>query len=91
MQLSVPSRWGRVELIGTGKCAIVIGTGKRAALLGDSTIAIDLIHDGRHVEFAIIVQLATQFSWGKQLKVEPAIIRNISATQMICFTFIKCL
>ena len=57
MQLSVSIRWGRVELIGTGKCAIVIGTGKRAALLGDPTIAIDLIHHRRHVQFAIILQI----------------------------------
>ena len=26
-------------------------------------------------------KLATEFSWGKQLKVEPAIITNILATQ----------
>jgi len=65
VQLSVSIRWGRVELIGTGKCAIVIGTGKRAALLGDSTIAIDLIHEGRHVEFAIIVQIGNTILMGQ--------------------------
>ena len=83
MQLSAPNRWGRVELIGTGKCAIVICTGKRAALLGDST----LFTMAAMLNLLLSCKLATQFSWGKQLKVEPAILRNISATQMICFTF----
>lgn len=63
MQLSVPNRWGRVELIGTGKCAIVICTGKRAALLGDSTLF--TMAAMLPSEFAIIVQISYTILMGQ--------------------------
>ena len=40
---------------------------------------IDLIHDGRHVGFAIIMQISY------------TLLKFTLATQMICFKFIECL
>ena len=51
---------------------------------------IDLIHDSRHVGFAIIMQISYTFLRGQITQV-PEVITNILATQMICFMFIECL
>ena len=63
--------------------------------MGDSlsyldNLLIDLIHDGRHVGFAIIMQIRYTLLRGQTAQVRE-VITNILATQMICFTFIKCL
>ena len=52
--------------------------------------AIELIHDGRHVGFAIIMQISNTLVRGQTTQVRE-VITNILATQMICFTFIECL
>ena len=49
---------------------------------------IDHIHDGRHVGFAIIMQISYTLLRGQTTQVRE-VIMNI--TQMICFTFIECL
>ena len=51
---------------------------------------IDLIHDGRHVGFAIIMQISYTLLRGQTTKVRE-VLTNILATQRICFTFIECL
>ena len=51
---------------------------------------IDLIHDGRHVGFAIIMQISYTLLMGQTAQVRE-VITNIVATQLICFTFIECL
>ena len=53
-------------------------------------IAIDLIHDGRHVGFAMIMQISNTLVRGQTTQVRE-VITNILATQMIGFTFIECL
>ena len=55
-----------------------------------SYLTIDLIHDGRHVGFAIIMQISYTLLRGQTTQVRE-VITNILATQMICFTFIECL
>ena len=52
--------------------------------------AIDLIHDGRHVGFATIMQISNTLVRGQTTQVQE-VITNILATQMICFAFIECL
>ena len=52
--------------------------------------AIDLIHDGRHVGFTIIMQISFTLVRGQTTQVRE-VITNILATQMICFTLIECL
>ena len=52
--------------------------------------AIDLIHDGRRVGFAIIMQISYTLLRGQTTQVRE-VIMNILATHMICFTFIECL
>ena len=52
--------------------------------------AIDLIHDSRHVGFAIIMQISYTLLRGQTTQVRE-VITNILSTQMICFTFIECL
>ena len=47
---------------------------------------IDLIHDGRHVGFAIIMQISYTLLRGQTTQIRE-VITNILATQMICFTF----
>ena len=54
------------------------------------TLSIDLIHDGRHDGFAIIMQISYSLLRGQTTQVRE-VITNILATQMICFTFIECL
>ena len=51
---------------------------------------IDLIHDGRHVGFAIIMQISYTLLRGQTTQVRE-VITNILATQMICLTFMECL
>ena len=51
---------------------------------------IDLIHDGRHVGFAIIMQISYTLLRGQTTQVRE-VITNILATQMIRFTFTECL
>ena len=53
---------------------------------------IDLIHDSRHVGFAItcIMQISGTLLRGQTTQVWE-VITNTLATQMICFTFIECL
>ena len=51
---------------------------------------IDLIHDGRHVGFAIIMQISYT-SLRRQTTQVREIKTNILATQMIFFTFTECL
>ena len=51
---------------------------------------IDLIHDSRHVGFAIIMQISYTLLRGQTTQVRE-VITNILATQMICFMFIECL
>ena len=51
---------------------------------------IDLIHDGRDVVFATIMQISYSLLRGQTTQVRE-VITNILATQMICFTFIECL
>ena len=51
---------------------------------------IDLIHDGRHVGFAIIMQISYTLLRGQTTQVRE-VITNMLATQMICFTFTECL
>ena len=53
-------------------------------------VTIDLIHDSRHVGFAIIMQISYALLRGQTTKVRE-VITNILATQMICFMFIECL
>ena len=53
--------------------------------------AIDLIHDGRHVGFAIIMQISCYTLPRGQTAQVREVIMNILATHMICFTFIECL
>ena len=55
-----------------------------------STVQIDLIHNGRHVGFAVIMQISYSHLRGQTTQVRE-VITNILATQMICFTFIECL
>ena len=50
----------------------------------------DLTHDGRHVGFAIIMQISYTLLRGQTTQVRK-VITNILATQMICLTFIECL
>ena len=50
----------------------------------------DLIHNGRRVGFAIIMQISYTLLRGQKKQVRE-VITNILATQMICFTFIECL
>ena len=52
--------------------------------------AIDLIHDSRHVGFAIIMQISYTLLRGQTTQVRE-VITNSLATQMICFVFIECL
>ena len=54
------------------------------------TRSIDVIHDGRHVGFAIIMQISYTLLRGQTTQVRE-VITNILATQMICFTFMECL
>ena len=49
----------------------------------------DLIHDGRHVGFAIIMQISYTLLRGQTTQIRE-VITNILATQMICFTFMEC-
>ena len=58
--------------------------------IAGSRVQIDLIHDRRHVGFAIIMQISYTLLRGQTTQVREA-IPNILATQMICFTFIECL
>ena len=51
---------------------------------------IDLTHDGRHIGFAIIMQISYTLLRGQTTQV-PEVITNILATQMIYFALIKCL
>ena len=51
---------------------------------------IDLIHDVRHVGFAIIMQISYTLLRGQTTQVRE-VITNTLATQMIYFTFIECL
>ena len=51
---------------------------------------IDLTHNGRHVGFAIIMQISNTLVRGQTTQVRE-VITSILATQMICFTFIECL
>ena len=55
-----------------------------------STWAPDLIQDGRHVGFAIIMQISYILLRGQTAQVRE-VITNIVATQMIVFMFIECL
>ena len=48
---------------------------------------IDLIHDGCHVGFAIVMQINYTLLRGQTTQVRE-VIKNILATQMIRFTFI---
>ena len=48
----------------------------------------DFIHDGRHVGFAIIMQISYTLLRGQTTQVRE-VITNILATQMICFMFIE--
>ena len=48
------------------------------------------IRDGRHVGFAIIMQISHTLLRGQTTQVRE-VITNILATQMICFTLIECL
>ena len=52
--------------------------------------SIDLIHDGRHVGFAIIMQISYTLLRGQTAQVRK-VITNILATLMIFFTFIEIL
>jgi len=56
----------------------------------DSVALIDLIHDGRHVGFAIIVQINYALFGGQTAQVRE-IVTIILATQVICFKSIYCL
>ena len=49
---------------------------------------IDLIHDSRHIGFAIIMQISDTLLTGQTTQFWE-VITNILATQMICFTFIE--
>ena len=52
--------------------------------------SIDIIHDGRHVGFAIIMQISyTLLRW--QTTQVREITANTLATQVICFKFIESL
>ena len=51
---------------------------------------IELIHDGRHMGFAIIMQISYERLSGQTTQFRE-VIMNFLATQMICFTFIECL
>ena len=62
---------------------------RRIAGSGDES-GIDHIHDGRHVGFAIIMQISYTLLRGQTTQVRE-VITNTLATQMICFTFIECL
>ena len=53
-------------------------------------VPIDLIHDSRHVGFAIIKQISYTLLRGQTTQVRE-VITNFLATQMICFMFIECL
>ena len=50
----------------------------------------DLIHGGRHVGFAIIMQISDKLLKGQTTQVRE-VVTNILATQMICFTLTECL
>ena len=52
--------------------------------------SIDLIHDSRHVGFAIIMQISYTLLRGQTTQVRE-VITNILTTQIICFMFIECL
>ena len=58
--------------------------------IAGSRVQIDLVHDRRHVGFAIIMQISYTLLRGQTTQVREA-IPNILATQMIYFTFIECL
>ena len=62
----------------------------KAITLSGCISVIDLIHDGRHVGFAIIMQISYKLLRGQTTQFRE-VIMNILATQMICFTFIECL
>ena len=49
-----------------------------------------LIHDGRHVGFAIIMQISHTLLRAQTTQVQQ-VMTNVLTTQMICFTFIECL
>ena len=51
-------------------------------------VSTDLIHDGRHVGFAIIMQISYSLLKGQTTQVRE-VITNTLATQMICFMFIE--
>ena len=53
-------------------------------------VRIDLIHDVRHVGFAIIMQISYTLLRGQTTRVRE-VITNMLDAQMICFTFIECL
>ena len=59
-------------------------------MTGKSVWVTELIHDGRHVGFAIIMQISYTLLRGQTTQVRE-VITNTLATQMICFTFIECL
>ena len=63
---------------------------KKCCLRARPVSLIDLIHDGRHVGFAIIMQISYSLLRGQTTQIRE-VITNILATQMICFTFIECL
>ena len=69
--------------------AIVLCTNMAVSSRGRKP-SIDLIHDSRHVGFAIITQISYTLLRGKTTQVRE-VITNILATQMICFMFIECL
>ena len=51
-------------------------------------VRIDLIHDVRHVGFAIIMQISYTLLRGQTTRVRE-VITNMLDAQMICFTFIE--
>ena len=55
----------------------------RSMLDPHKTLQIDLIHDGRHVGFAIIMQVSHTLLRGQTIQVRD-VITNILATLMIC-------